>query len=122
MTQTDMAMLALLFGVLLFVGVRHLVEAGPEPITPDPAPVYEAPFRQPGPDLPQRPEGMKSLKAEIAKTPPGRHRAPELKVHKVHPDWAWNTQEWEQARDSFFADVPDDQAVIKAWAGVGHVG
>ena len=88
---------------------------------PRPKRQYEAPHHEPGETLPKRPEGMASLKAEIALTPPGRHRAPELKPIKAHPDWAWNTTEFEVAWDDFFAGQPVDQAVVYEWAGAGLV-
>ena len=79
------------------------------------------PKRQyPGGPLPRRPEGKAALKAEIALTPPGRHRAPELKPIKTHPDWPWDTQEFEMRWDTFFDGLPDDAHVIKPWAGAGR--
>jgi hypothetical protein len=89
--------------------------------TPRPKRMYEAPFRQPGKKLPTRPEGMASLKAEIALTPAGRHLVPDLPPpRKEHDDWRFSTIEWEIARDSFFADQPDDRAVIREWQGAGR--
>lgn len=89
---------------------------------PEPRPkrMYQAPHREPGETLPKRPEGMASLKAEIALTPPGRHRAPELKPIKAHPDWPWSTQEFELRWDAFFDGLPDDAHVVKDWVGTGR--
>ena len=122
MTTVDLSMLVLLAAALLFAGVRRLIEAGPEPITPDPVPVYEAPFGQPGTPLPKRPEGMASLKAEIALTPPGYVPAPpvDLRTRKAHADWPWDTAEIEMRWDAHFADQPDDQAVQREWIGAGR--
>jgi len=123
MSQTDLAMLALLFGALLFAGVRHLVELGPEPITLDlrPKRLYEAPFRQPGPPLKKRPEGKQALKAEIALTPPGYVPAPPVVLHtrRSHVDWL-NTQEIELRWQEHFADQPDGLAVQREWMGAGR--
>ncbi len=88
---------------------------------PRPKRMYEAPFRQPGGKLPARPEGMASLKAEIALTPPGQHRVPELPpARKDHDDWRFSTEEFHIAWESWFEGQPEDQAVVYAWAGTGR--
>lgn len=130
MTETDLAVLALLFGALLFAGVRHLLELGPEPITPDPVPayVYKPRVHSRGPILPHRPEGMQSLKAEIALTPEGRHRAedlvaaPPVNLHPIkdHDDWRFSTDEYRLTFDRHFEGQPNDQAVQRVWAGAGR--
>ncbi len=90
--------------------------------TPRPKRQYEAPYRQPGPDLPHRPEGNAALKAEIAQIPAGYVPARPVSLHtrKDHDDWRFKTGEWEIARELFFADQPDDQAVQRVWAGAGR--
>lgn len=120
MTPTDLSMFVLLAAALLFAGVRQLIEAGPDLVTADPVAPYEAPFREPGSALPERPPGMASFKAEIQLTPAGRHRAPELRVRKAHQDWPWDTAEFEMRWDSFFEGLPDDLAVHREWAGSGR--
>lgn len=99
---------------------------------------YSALFRQPGAKLPHRPEGMASLKAEIAKAPTstvhversvliglpadGFVATPEWRMpkHRKTPDWI-KTDEHKFAWSDFFADEPDDLAIQRKWDGAGLV-
>lgn len=87
-----------------------------------PEPVYEPPFRQRGADLPKRPEGRHALKREIAQSVLVPAEPLNLKVRKVRPEWAFDTDAWNLAAADFFAGLPDDQAVQRPWVGAGVLG
>lgn len=118
---TYLSLVAVNIAGLLFAGVLNLVQAGPEPITPDaPAPVstvYVAQARSIGPKLPTRPQGNRALKAEISKAPIGRHRAPDADeveaciaagraaLRDAIPDWT-QSEEHYFAWGDFFEHQP----------------
>ena len=94
-------------------------------LTPEPIGPYVALHRAQGGPLKERPAGKAALKAELAKAPPSTDLVvidrPTGASGKRHdPDWKFRTDAWEQVRDSWFADQPDDLAVVRPWVGVGR--
>jgi len=137
MTQTDFALLVLLFVLLAGFGVWQWITTPPEyppPAEPEPF-TYEPEVHSRGAKLPTRPEGMASLKAEIAKAPKSTVHVERsvligLPADGFEPTPAWRpkprkTPEWvttdehKFAELDFFADQPDDQAVQRKWTGTG---
>jgi len=128
-------MIFLLLEALCLAGLARLAVVYHRESKPAPRPkrMYEAVQVRPSLLLPVRPEGMASMKAEIAlipegfsrprvvevaeviDAPPGYVPAPpvKLRTRKEHEDWRFDTVEWVIARDSWFEGLPDDRAVMK---------
>lgn len=132
-TTTGMSLIVLLIATLLFGGVYRLLGSGAEPSTNDPP--YRPDVYSRGCVLPVRPEGLQSLKAEIAKAtvsrvyvepsvligrPPVRLvTAPPWTPRHRAPEWS-QTDEHRFAFDDFFDGLPDDEAKQREWVGAGR--